>query len=787
MNKQLIHSIMFIFLGLMLIGCAGYGKYSKVDKIGKNTYNLLDKTGCRKQKKNKNLKIVYSDRANNFSYIDQLGLKRGEKQGFLNPYYVIGDDGDFVQVVAYKPTAIGKPKGMFSFLFNGKSTFSDIKKVPYIGWMHKSNLLHYQQPITDPKNLRPIQYMIGFHDLETIYNLKEFINKDTVHVYMDPKLNKKSKIYLKINQMVYLYKYNPSKTAALVSNLDNMSLADSVKRKMGWISSKLIIPIGQRKIHKLNEGSSIKAWGSPDTIADREIVNSIVFERSRGCNTIDSLATEIIAPLYVWNNNDNKLINVKGHDLPLSEIPNIKNDNKKINFHLIFDCGKEQRKKLLLQIASLQRIWLLATKNKMLKDYEFTFSASSYGCGDFYYVDKTVSFSKWLDYLQNVFLGKITPEAVNNDGIIKCFDFITNDAKLPGFENNIVLVIGEDRLSLPNGSNKQIVSTRLHNSIEKLAKSSSKLLFYQMENNIQNKYQDYTLQAKLIVNKVGEEYAEFLKDFTVMNRLVKTKNLYTNIPSDTDNIFIHNPPENSVYSGGIVFPKINKSLSQISFDKALDSLLTRTLRFNKMFIKSLESSAVELGFLRSIPSKRLLKLIDKDDIYLSGISYLPKNQVYEQYYESLFINPKDNSNTNTGYMLTKEELDVLIQNYEAIIPMADNLLDNRKRKHLLKVYRKSVRGLNKLMYQKALKRNATLGNILYMKTGIPVRDTILSTMKIKDVDSKRMFSHEEFTDWMASLRKKINFLENHLNDSYFEPIEDGSNTIYYFINEENLL
>ncbi len=791
MNKTLQYGISLTILCLTMLGCAGYGKYTSVDKIGRNTYNFVNETGCGKQKKNKNLKIVYSDRANNLSYKDRLGLKQGEKQGFLNPYYVIGEDGNFVQVVAYTPTEIGKPKGLFAPLFSGKNTFSDIKNVPYVGWMHKDNILHFQQPKTDPGNLRPIQFMLGFHDLETLFNLREYVQKDIVQVYNDPKLTTKSEIHLNINQIVYLYKYNPSKTAALVSNLDNMFPADSTKRKMGWVSSKLIAPIGQRKVLELNEGAFLKAGFPPDTtitdtIIDKEIVNSIVFEKSRGCNTEDSTAIKITAPIYVWNNYDNKLINVKGNDLPLSKIPQIKNDNRKINFHLIFDCGEEQRDKLLLQIASLQRIWPLISKNENLKGHEITFSASSYGCGDFYHVNKTDSFSTWLDYLQNAFLGNIAPKEVNDEGIIKCFDFITNDSKLPGFENNIVLITGEKRLHLPS-SNRQLLSPRLSNSIEKLAKSSSRLLFYQMENNMQSTYQDYTLQAKLILNKTGEAYAKFLKDFTVVNQLVKTKNLYTNIPSDTDNIFMHNPPENSVYSGGIVFPKINKSLSQVSFDTALDSLLTRTLRFNRAFMESLENSAAQLGFLRSIPTKRLLQLINKDDMYSSKISQLPKNQVYEQYFENLSISLKDNPKIAAGYLLTKEELDVLIQNYEAIIPLAKDLLDNRKRKRLLRIYKKSLRGFNKLLYYKILKRNATLGDLLYVKTGIPVKDAMLNTLKIKDVAKKRKFTHEEFTVWMASLRKKISLLEERLNGSYFQPIKDGAGTVYYLVKEEDLL
>ncbi|NDV17753.1 hypothetical protein GO009_17195 [Muricauda sp. TY007] len=68
-----------------------------------------------------------------------------------------------------------------------------------------------------------------------------------------------------------------------------------------------------------------------------------------------------------------------------------------------------------------------------------------------------------------------------------------------------------------------------------------------------------------------------------------------------------------------------------------------------------------------------------------------------------------------------------------------------------------------------------------------MKDTVLNTLRIKDVAKKRKFTHEEFTEWMASLRKKTSLLEERLNGSYFQPIKDGAGTVYYLVKEEDLL
>ena len=153
------------------------GNYDKVKKIYRKTYNFLDTVKFRsKQHKDKGLYIVYSDRDENNSYLDALGLKQGEQQKFLTPYFVVGQTTDFLEVVKFNPEILGKPKGIFSFFYGSKYNFSDKKNVEYIGWIQKDKLLHFSHPKVSEANLKPLVYYLGASDTNTLFNLRRYIN-----------------------------------------------------------------------------------------------------------------------------------------------------------------------------------------------------------------------------------------------------------------------------------------------------------------------------------------------------------------------------------------------------------------------------------------------------------------------------------------------------------------------------------------------------------------------------------------------------------------------------------
>lgn len=486
-------------------------------------------------------------------------------------------------------------------------------------------------------------------------------------------------------------------------------------------------------------------------------------------------------PINIWDHYNNKLINVKGGDVLLREIPEIRRDFNTFNFHYIFDCSESLREELILQIASLQRIWLLISEDPRFTDKNFTFSASSFGCNYYYEFPKSDSFVQWMDYLQNVFLNdtSIKPKRLQRNSLENCLvNVIDNQNLIKNFENNIVLVVGETNLNFNMPNNRQLLYD--------LSKVSARLLFFQLENRSDKRYQDFILEAKLIIDDVGHQYRDYISNYIVENKELLDKNLFVSIDANDNNIYLHDAPQNSMYTGGIVFPKINKKLSPKSFDLALDSLLNKTIAKNNQILNSLEIGAGKLGFLRSELTNRVRTIIKKDAISRSDF-FLPKINKHEGYLETSALSLKHNKPLKTGYLFTKNELEAIIESYKSFIPIVNEKISRKQRKQLRRKYGKYYRELNKFLFYKELKKRSTIAELLTVKTGVPVSDKILNTVKIKDVHRKSKLSHGQYKQLMQVLRSKISYLESLLNSPSTTTYIDGGKKRYYYISEKHIL
>ncbi|WP_459211966.1 type VI secretion system protein TssR domain-containing protein [Aquimarina rhabdastrellae] len=762
-------------------------KYEKVDKVDRSTYNFLDSYEPHKrQKKDKEFYKVYSDRAHNNVYLDAYAQKKGEEQQFLSPYYVINQENDFYELVKADPSIIGKPKGIFAFLSSGKYTFSDAKTVPYVGWIHKDNLLHFGHPKLSEYNYRPKRYVLGIQDLNTLYQIKEHVKKDSVTIYKDPMFKEKQGSKMLMNQIVYLYKYNEKRTAALVSNTKKIMPLDSLKQKIGWVPSALVKAIGQQQVFAVNNTDSIQVV-TEDSIQNKYIKTRAIegqylfnLEANHPQIVQEKDTVPIGIPLSVWNHYDNKLINVDGGDVFIREIERIKKEHKVLNFHLAFDCSEDIRRKQLMILTSLQRIWLTLTESEKYKGYKISFSASSFGCGKFYTFPKSESFSAWIDYLQKVFLEDETVETQkrNIEGIAQCFDYALEGIPSKSFSNTIILV---------SGAKKYYAPSYITPIIHKLGETSSRLIFYQLESKASDTYQEYILQSKAILNNVGKSHADFIRAYIVDNDLIKSNNTFVNIPAQ-DNIYVYDAPKHSTYQGGIAFPKINKSLLPTSFDTTLDSVLTKTIAFNDTFIKSLEHYAAELGFLRSKPGQQITSMILKDSIYNNKVDFLPRNFMYERYYEDEQLSIADNTDLRSGYLLNKKELENLIDNYKALIPLfAKENLKRKERRVVYRMYKTYIKKINESMLKKSLRKREVVAELIFAKTGLPVQNELFHRLKIRHIKRRVKSSFDEFTIVIKTLRKKIEVLEEKLVDDNTEIYLDGSREKYYFISTQDIL
>ncbi|MBL4746752.1 MAG: hypothetical protein JKY08_10335 [Flavobacteriaceae bacterium] len=776
-------SLLFLFIGSNCTLFSQVKKYSAVNKIERTTYNLLeDAASKRKQKKDKNLKIVYSDRAKNNVYLDPYALKKGEQQAFLTPYYVINEKNNFVEVVKLDASLLGKPKGLLSPVYSGKYTFKTAKSVQYVGWIQKDKLLLFSHPKISEYNYRPLRYMLGMSELNTLFNLRKYLDKESVYLYESPKLKNKISKSLVLHQFVYLYKYNEAKTAALVSNLKNMHASDSSKQVMGWVPAAMLRYIGQQQVMDIRKTDSLRFSAKIDTLRESikndDIASEFLYVNLNHKKDVltDNASLNVTVPLNVGNNFDNKLINVEGNNLLIRKIKKINKENRIINFHYIFDCSPDLKSQQLQLISSLQRIWVQISENEIYNGYEINFSASSYGCNTFYNFPLSNSFTAWVDYIHEAVSNppSMEPKNTGGHGIMKCLDFSLSGLQPHSFTNNMIMIVGAKKFKNLND---------LERISEKLALTSSRLIFYQLENNSNKDYQDYILQSKRILSSVGEKFASFMKGYTVENRLVKKEHIFAKIPAK-DNMYIYDAPENSVSQGGLVFPKINELLDPTSFDMALDTVLSKTIRFNKMMVNSLEVNADKLGFFGAKLGDRIHQIIENDTVF--NQKTVPKLALKTRYVENRNFISKENNASVQGFLLSASELETLIDAYRSLSPKISKALKRKDRNFIFRLYKSNVHGINDMILKNELDTDSSLSELFFLKTGFPVGIQCFDDISVADLRSKRRVPNDMFLDIMNYLRFKTEDLESILEQGKGVEVK-GESSNYYFISVKKII
>ncbi len=771
-NIALLIGFLFVILPQNIV--SQVSKYQSIEKVVRKRGNIVNRVGKRyRYKKDKSIRLVFSDRDNNNAYLDPYGQKKGKSQSFLTPYFVINSRNGFCELVEADSSLIGKPKGLFSCFMNKKYHFTDTKSLKYIGWLPLNNLIEYPKALTDAENNRPLKYKIGF-EIPSLFELLKYFNKDSLTVYKDPFFKIKSNKILLTNQVVYPYKYDLTKKAVFVST--GAILKDTVNQVSGWIPSNFIFPIGHNRVLKLRNNLFLDyITEQQDTIyiSSKDIYSKYLYEDlSNNIIKEDSLSL-LSVPIYVWNHLENKIINVDGEDIFVSEIDRFKNESKVINFHFIFN--QTERSKIKLFINSLQNVWMFLSKQSNLK---FSFSAICTGKKSFV-LNKTNSFVKWLDFMQKIsnedFQNVVQEDALNvAQAIKKTLSHKSYNGK--NFENNFFIVAG---------NREQIALHKDIELIKKMANKSSSLLFVQMNNGIDESYQNYILRAKESMALLGNHYNSFIRNYTVDNNLIVTNNSLKNIESKSlDNIYVYDTPKNSRFNGGIIFPKINKKIDPLSLSIAINSILVNIQKNNELLLSSLEHYKSELSVLRSKPTSVLQQFFSNKELTDSlKLSNIDRNNIDEVFYKHFYIDNDVVKLLEEGYILNKDELLSLIENYRMLLLYFSNGVSKKERKILKKMYKNQIKGINSNFKRKVLSRKSTIGKLFYYKAGFPVTDNTLNKIHIKHLKRNCVEKKYNFSLIYLKLIEKLNLLEEKFSNNQLERTKDNR----YYIPKEMLL
>lgn len=745
---------------------------SVIEKTGK-TVNTYDNEKQKESEKSQ-LKLVFSDRSDNNIYEEPYGAKVNNKASILSPMYVINEDKNYYEVVVADKKLIGKPKGTFSVLRSKKNHFSNAKEVQYLGWIKKDNVIEYSRAMQNQVNLKYVKYFVASNTLDNLFSSSKNVQKSALLLKNDPNLESASKKNIKLNDFVYVYKINKTNNSAFVSNFDDVMPKDTTNLKYGWVPLQYLNPIEDNLVVKLNPTDTLQfSSGKINFLANELYKNTFFVNENQSSEPIKFENTSKISlPINVWNHDKNKITNLKGDDISIKTIEQIALESKNINFYYVFENNNATKQYLKRTLSALQNL-KLTTNSELYRNYNFTYSFVAKGKSRSYYLIKSQSFSQWFDLIEKSIK---TPDEILKENILpnnntNISQFLNSETN---FENNFFILTGLE------GS----INNVLPDSFNILAKNNAKLLYiiFRNENNSDN--QDFILQSKMYLSEASNANKRNIQNYYVDPKLI-AKNDEFIYNGDVDNDYIYDAPLKSNFNGGIIFPKLGGELTPETINKAIDSVISKTIKTNNALLKSLTQYKNEFSFLRSQPSGIINNLVQNYPGKDSLNTEIPKN--YKS--ETFVINAKDTLNSNlenkVNVLLTESEIKQLIENYRELISK-EYTNANIDKVEILSFRDRCKMFASKIKKTESIKNRSSLAHLLYFKTRVFVNSAELHEIRIKDI---RKFKKKpnEFRTIFTALNAKVEVLEKMQRNNTFEVFDQESQTKYYYIPKKLLL
>jgi hypothetical protein len=735
-----------------------------------NTYN----NKSQKEPEKATLKLVFSDRNNNYIYEEPYGAKINSTANILSPLYVISEEKNYYEVVVADKKMIGKPKGTLAVIRSKKNHFSNAKEVQYLGWIKKENVIEYSRPMQNQANLKYVKYFVGCNTIDNLLVSNRNVKKEALILKNEPNLETPSKKNIKLNDFVYVYKINKTTKSAFVSNFDDITAKDTVNLKCGWIPLQYLNPIEDDMVLKLNPSDTLYLPSVKMTYKGTELYkNTLFLNENQSSQSISfNKPNKIVLPVAVWNHDKNKITNIKGDDISIKTIEQIANQSKNINFFYVFENNNATQHHLKKILSALQNL-KLTTSNELYSNYNFTYSFIAKGTSRSYYLIKSDSFSKWFDLIEKSIK---TPDEISSENMLSNSKtdigrFLSSETN---FENNFFILAGSD----------SSINSVLPDSFNLLARNNAKLLFILFENENTVNNQDFILQSKMYLNEASNANKRYIENYYVDPKLI-TKNDEFNYTGASDNDYIYDAPQKSNFNGGILFPKLNKELTPETINKAIDTIISKTIKTNNNLLKSLTQYKNEFSFLRSRPSQKISDLIQNFSQSDSINTEIPKN--YKN--ETFIINAKDTLNADLedklNILLTENDIKQLIENYRELVSKeyTNENVDEVEILNFKDKCRMLVRNIKKT---EKIKPKNSLADLFYFKTRVLVNSCDLHEIRIKDI-KKFQKKTKDFRSLFINLNAKLEILEKIQRNNAFEVFDDEAQPKYYYLPKKLLL
>lgn len=717
--------------------------------------------------------IAFSDSDENAGYADPFGRKELTKLKFMEPLVVLKERNNYCKVIAYDPEVLKGSNPVSGLMGGSRVSFgiTNRKKIKYKGWVNSDYLIHSPTAAVCGHNLRPVKYYAGISHPEVITKRKTYLHKDSLLMAHAPGFRKDMKGKAPLNEWLYVYKSINNPPQYLVGTEPFID-KDSLQGVFGWVYDSSLVPLPQNMVLLPKEEAltgicpydstpiKFEAYWTEGNQSESgfdssriDLRNETLLEGSDWFLPVniplhpklDSVVYPVksFAPVEMVDLRNSRIYNCLGSALTYKRYEDLQRSLHTLNLLVVFEDGEEGKEAMGNMISSFQDMYQMSRRNK-LTDFKLNYGAVGYNGR---HISDTLawtkSFNRWVDFIQQR-AGDTTVEyRLYEHVMLRGLQEAARMLEGHRDEHNVVMVVGSKI--------DAVTFEKLYQPlVKKLARAGVSLVFVQSNRGKAHNYSDFVLQSKRLLKDVARESAMGRKQMIVDNGLVRYRSEFKS-EDRCGNGFLFDFPENSMAKGGVFFPQAESWMCPDVLHWVMDSIFKQIRWDTDTLLAGIEKNFRTMSRLEQEVDSTLKEILK--DQGLAGMPDSLTNTFNDPFYvevrTSLDLERPCCSPYEPAFLLREDEFDDLGKVYRKVVMnprldrKGDSQVDFKDRKRWARDLKRRYKERNHFFHFKGGANKATVAEIIFMETGLPVNRTFFHKLTIKQIANRNGVEMEE--------------------------------------------
>ncbi|WP_410879198.1 type VI secretion system protein TssR domain-containing protein [Myroides sp. DW712] len=678
--------------------------------------------------------VVYAHTDNAPLYANAKSEAADTRVSFLTPLVVLKHKGNRYLVASYEAGSIQEGK-------------LDPTRIKVQGWMEQRDLLLWTESLRDATTGFRIKGMLALQEKSILPLLGMYMDKDSIYIFKDTRLQHKGESKLPLNTLVYLYGFSADNKKVLLGTAPQLEEENSENKVYGWVDARIVGLWGERTAFRMKPTTGTE---STQLGVETTTPSGTVFTPVRSSDTLeDRLRLMQLYPLtygttmqdfkinyfdQVLDYRENKVYNVDGQPIYYDAYRQILQNNRKLNVVFLLDGSKE----VVPYLDALKGVLQGLTKQFAEPKYFTSLSYATF----FYHLnqqDKSKNEAPLLDaehWGQTIgkpfVFSRMSPKEVT---FKETMAEVNKYLGLRENQTNLIVVIGQRFTALDLVKQEELA--------EQVAQTGSRVLFYQVHADSGDTHNDFVLTAEAVIQASTEQVGNAKRQRLVEQEGIVGHHLF-DLSQANQGIYQLDYPAQSMHQGAVIFPAKGADNKPIYLQQVLVKMVNDIIQDNQRVDHVLTAAFnSDAGLSQTkVKATYLANYQQEKDFVALPIAKQLMNQNYAFRQEGVLRKPtkSDTEITEYGVLLDEQEVNQLQEEYRRIYQRVfkKGALDNNK---MIRRYITAVQKNNRSSQKKkrSFWRKNTMFLGLFQQTGLYVNpsDTIakqsLAQWKHKDI------------------------------------------------------